>query len=239
MEHLNNIIWPKSKCEAIGLQEKMANSVDLLANLHDVRLVAAVDTAYGKNADVVYASAVVVSFPDIQEVERTFQYDDVTFPYVPGLFFYREGPTILKVLSKLEYNPDVIIVHGHGIAHPRRCGLASQVGIITGIPTIGCARKLLCGHHRTVAPAKGSSEPITLKSQKVGLAYRSKENVKPIFVSPGHKCGLDQARDIVIRSIRGFRLPEPLRLAHLFANKLRRRIEGKKNSKHKSESEVV
>lgn len=239
MEYPSNIVWPESKVKAIGLQEKMANDVDLLGNLDDIKLVAAVDTAYGKNADVVYASAVVMSFPDIQEVERAFQYNTVDFPYVPGLFFYREGPTILKVLSKLECDPDVVIIHGHGIAHPRRCGLASQVGIVMNKPTIGCARKLLCGNHRTVAPAKGSSEPITLKSSKVGVAYRSKDNVKPIFISPGHKCSLEQARDIVVRSVRGFRLPEPLRLAHLFANKFRRRVEAKKNLKHKSEPETV
>ncbi len=227
MDYHREMVWPTAKSEALEMQKKMAESVELLGNFDDLKLVAAVDTAYGKNAEVVYAAVVVVSFPDVEEVERAFQYDKVEFPYVPGLFFYREGPTILKALSKLECNPDVVIVHGHGITHPRRCGIASQVGIALKKPTIGCARKLLCGYHRPVDAAKGSFQPITHNSRDVGIAYRSKENVKPVFISPGHRCNLEQARDIVVRNLRGFRLPEPLRLAHLFANKFRRRIESK------------
>ncbi|UCG61799.1 MAG: endonuclease V [Candidatus Zixiibacteriota bacterium] len=217
----------------------MAGKIELLGNFDELKLIAAVDTAYGKNAGTVYASVVLMSFPEIQEIERVFQYDQVTFPYIPGLFFYREGPTILKALSKLESEPDVVIVHGHGIAHPRRCGIASQVGVVLSKPTIGCARRMLCGYHRPVAPSKGSFQPMTLKSKEIGLVYRSKENVKPIFISPGHMCNLQQARDIVVRSLRGYRLPEPLRLAHLFANKFRRRIESKKDSQHSSNGKIV
>ncbi len=239
MEYQDKLAWPQSGEEALEMQKEMAGSVDLLGNFEQMKLVAAVDTAYGKNAEVLYAAAVVVSYPDIEEVERSFQYDRVTFPYVPGLFFYREGPTMLKALAKLECDPDLIIVHGHGVAHPRRCGIATQIGIATDKPTIGCARKPLCGRHRPVSPAKGSCEPITFQSKEVGLAYRSKENVKEIFLSPGHKCSLDQARDIIVTSLRGFRLPEPLRLAHLFANKFRRRIENKTDSRHTLESNDV
>ncbi len=234
MKYINSIDWPTSKTEAVKMQEEMAGKIELFGNFDNLKLIAGVDTAYGKNADTVFASVVVMSFPEIEEVERAFQYDPVTFPYVPGLFFYREGATILKALSKLEFEPEVIIIHGHGIAHPRRCGIASQVGLILEKPTIGCARKMLCGHHKPVAPSKGSFQPMTLKTREVGLAYRSKENVKPIFVSPGHRCNLEQARDIVVRCLRGYRLPEPLRLAHLFANKFRRRTEAKKNLKHLS-----
>jgi deoxyribonuclease V len=229
LEPQQNLVWPTSVSEAHEMQKDMAAAVDLFGNLKDIRLVVAVDTAYGKNAEVVYAVAVVVSYPDIVEVERSFQYDPVSFPYVPGLFFYREGPTILKALAKLETKPGVIIVHGHGIAHPRCCGMASQIGMVLNKPTIGCARKLLAGTHRPVGSVKGSCQPIMLRSKEVGVAYRSKENVKPIFISPGHQCTLEQARELVVTNLRGFRLPEPLRLAHLFANKLRRRIENQRN----------
>ena len=107
--------------------------------------------------------------------------------------------------------------------------MACQIGLAIDRPTIGCARKLLAGRHRPVAPAKGSSQPIVANSKQVGLAYRSKENVKPIFISSGHRCDLEHARDIIVKNLRGFRLPEPLRLAHLFANKYRRRSEAKKS----------
>ena len=239
MEHQDNLTWPQSGDEALKMQKEMAGSVDLLGNFENMKLIAAVDTAYGKNAELLYAAVVVMSYPDIEEVERSFQYDSVTFPYIPGLFFYREGPTMLKALAKLECDPDLIIVHGHGVAHPRRCGIATQIGIATDKPTIGCARKLLCGRHRPVSQARGSCERITFQSKEVGLAYRSKENVKEIFISPGHKCGLDQVRDIIVTNLRGFRLPEPLRLAHLFANKFRRRMENKTNSRHPLETNDV
>jgi len=239
LNYQNDLLWPATKTEALVHQKRAANAVKLLGHFDDLKLVAAVDTAYGKNAEVVYASAVVVSFPEIEEVDRAFQYDAVKFPYVPGLFFYREGETMLKALCKLQCEPDVIIVHGHGIAHPRRCGVASQVGLVLDKPTIGCARKLLVGFHRPVPPAKGQYQPILAESKEVGCAYRSKEGVKPIFISPGHLCSHDQARDIVVRNLRGFRLPEPLRLAHLFANKFRRRIEGKSEARKDAKSQAV
>lgn len=239
MKFQDNLILPATKTEALVHQKRAAEGVKLLGNLDQLKLVAAIDTAYGKNAEIVFASAVVVSFPDIEEVERSFQYDAVKFPYVPGLFYYREGETILKALCKLQCDPDVIIVHGHGIAHPRRCGIASQIGLALDKPTIGCARKLLTGFHRPVPPGKGQYQPITADGREVGCAYRSKEGVKPIFISPGHMCSLDQARDIVVRNLRGFRLPEPLRLAHLFANKFRRRIETKADSRQGARSEAV
>lgn len=219
--------WPTSKEEALADQKAAARSVRLIDNLNRISLIGAVDTAYGTNAETVYAAAVVVSFPDLADVTRTYHSEPVRFPYLPGLFYYREGPAMLGALAKLDCEPDVIIVHGHGIAHPRRCGMACQIGLALDRPTIGCARKLLTGHHRPVSPAKGSSQPILANSKQIGLAYRSKENVKPIFISSGHRCALEQAREIIVKNLRGFRLPEPLRLAHLFANKYRRRSESK------------
>lgn len=221
--------WPTSREEALADQKMMARAVRLMGNLNRINLIAAVDTAYGTNAETVYAAAVVLSFPDLAEVARTYHCEPVRFPYVPGLFYYREGPAMLGALAKLDCEPDVIIVHGHGVAHPRKCGMACQVGLAVDRPTVGCARKLLTGRHRPVAPAKGSYQPIIVNSREAGLAYRTKENVKPVFVSPGHQCDLEHARDIIVKNLRGFRLPEPLRLAHLFANKYRRRTEAGAN----------
>ncbi len=157
----DNLHWPTSEPEAVKDQIEMAEQIELFGNFDDLKYIAAVDTAYGKNGEVIYAAAVVVSFPEIEEVEKHFRYDRVTFPYIPGLFYYREGPAILNVLSKLETEPDVIIVHGHGIAHPRRCGIAGQVGLAVGKPTIGCARKLLCGTHRARASPERKSTVYT------------------------------------------------------------------------------
>ncbi len=239
MKYQDDLVWPETKTEALVHQKRAAETIKLLGHFDDLKLVAAVDTAYGKNAEIVFASAVVVSFPEIEEIDRSFQYDPVKFPYVPGLFFYREGETILKALGKLQCDPDIIIVQGHGIAHPRRCGIASQVGLALNKPTIGCARKLLTGFHRPVPPGKSQYQPIIADGKEIGCAYRSKDGVKPIFISPGHMCSSEQARDIVVRNLRGFRLPEPLRLAHLFANKFRRRIETKSDTRKDAKSQTV
>jgi deoxyribonuclease V len=220
--------WPLNKIDAIDIQKEMAKKVEIFSNFDDINLIAAVDTAYGKNAEVIYASVVLIKFPDIEEIERRFQYEKVSFPYIPGMFYFREGEAIEKVLQKLDTEPDLLIIHGHGIAHPLRCGLASQIGIGFDKPSIGCARKLICGNHREVGEIKGNSQPIYYKDKEVGIAYRSKENVKPIFISPGHKCDVKLANEIIVKNLRGYRMPEPLRLAHLFANKFKRHIEKNK-----------
>jgi deoxyribonuclease V len=231
--------WPQSRREAEHIVSDLAEQVEIAPVLQEPKTIAAVDTAYGKNAEVVFTSAVLVSFPEIEEIERTFQYGQVSFPYLPGLFYFREGETIIKALSKLKTEPDIIIVHGHGVAHPARCGMASLIGLAFDKPTIGCARKLLAGQHRPVAPGKGNFQPIMIQSREVGYAYRTKDGVKPIFISPGHKCNLEQSRDYIVRNLRGFRQPEPLRLAHLYANKFRRHIERKGTAANPSESETI
>jgi len=217
--------WPATKKEAYTIQDEIASLVQLHANTVSPELIAAIDKAYGQNGEMLYVSVVITTFPEIEVVERAYHYGPVNFPYVPGLFFFREGPIIVEALTKVKNDPDLIIASGHGMAHPKQCGLACHIGIAFDKPTIGCARKLLAGHHRPVSETKGSYQPIIISSKEVGLAYRSRENVKPIFISPAHKCSLEQAREIVVQNLRGFRLPEPLRLAHLFANKYRRHIE--------------
>lgn len=231
MELRNEHQWPVEKFEAIELQKEFAQHVQILPNFDDVTLIAAVDTAYGRNADIIYASAVIYTFPEIDEVEKRFHYAEVKFPYTPGLLYFREGPAILAALEKLETTPDLIIVNGHGIADYNRCGLASMVGIAFDIPTIGCARKLIAGNHREITPQKGSSQPLFLKDREVGLAYRTKDNVKPLFISPGHRCDIKFAKEMVVQNLRGYRMPEPLRFAHQAANKYKRHIEKKYQNK--------
>lgn len=223
--------WPKDKYEAIEIQRELAKSIEILPNYDDINQIVSVDIAYGKNADIVFASAVLCTFPEIEEIERRSHYSEVTFPYIPGMFYFREGPAMIKALEKLDQQPDLIIVHGHGIAHVKNCGVASMIGVGFDIPTIGCSRKLLTGSVRDILPAKGSSQPIISQNKEVGIAYRTKENVKPLFISPGHKCDMPFAKDIVVRNLRGYRMPEPLRFAHLSANKYKRYIEKKFDGK--------
>ena len=233
MEHRQLHEWPAGRSDACRIQERLSADVTLFGSLQNVNLITAIDTAYGAHGNTLYACAVTVSFPDIEQVETAFHYGSTEFPYIPGLLFFREGPIISKALSKLKSDPDLIIVHGHGIAHPRQCGMACHLGLAFDRPTVGCARRLLAGAHKSLPTNKGACQPMILNSKEVGVAYRSKDRVKPIFISPGHKCDLDQAKDIIVRNLRGFRLPEPLRLAHLLANKGKRRIE-KRASAHQS-----
>jgi deoxyribonuclease V len=214
--------WPSTPEQALTFQRACVARVALTGNNRPPRLIAAVDTAYGLNGRHVYASAIVMDFATLTEVEKTSAGRPVTFPYIPGLFYFREGPAMVDALSMLEHDADVIIVHGHGVAHPRMCGSASHIGLTFDKPAIGCARRLLAGAHVPVAAERGASQPIRIGRDEVGIAYRSKDNVKPIFISPGHRCDLPFALDVIVHSLRGFRLPEPQRVAHLYANKYRR-----------------
>ncbi len=217
--------WPTTREEAYAVQAQLCAQIDICANCGAPQSIAAVETAYGFGGQVLYGAAVIVSFPEFRVVERAYFHAEVSFPYVPGLFYFREGPVAVEALSRLENDADLVIVSAHGLAHPRKCGMACFVGLAFDKPTIGCSRRLLAGEHRPVGEAKGSSQPIILQNEEVGVAYRSKDRVKPIYVSPGHKCDVAFSRDIIVKCLRGYRLPEPLRIAHTLANKYQHRFE--------------
>lgn len=225
MKWINEHHWPKTKQEAYALQDDRAGLVDITANINEPELIAAVETAYGYAGEIAYSAAVVLTFPEMKEVERSLVHCRTEFPYIPGLFYFREGPSLVAALTRLETRPDLIMVSGHGIAHPRQCGIASHIGIDFDLPSIGCARRLLHGRHRPVSESKGSFQPIKHRDTEIGVAYRSKDNVKPIFISPGHRCNHRLARELIVKCLRGYRLPEPLRIAHLMANKHKRFME--------------
>jgi deoxyribonuclease V len=219
--------WPETKADAIAIQAEISQKILIQKKFDDPQLIAAVDIDYGFRGELLYAAAVVLSFPQFEEIEKAVHVERVTFPYTPGLFFFREGPVIVEVLKKIQSKVDLIMIGGHGIAHPKQCGLACHVGVGFDIPTIGCARKLLCGQHQPVGEPKGSSQVIMNHGQQIGIALRSKNGVKPIYLSPGHKCDLDYTHNITKLCLRTFRLPEPLRIAHLYANKFRQHSEKK------------
>ena len=223
-KHAHN--WPRTKAEAYDLERERETLLDIHRYDAAPKLIVAVETSYGYGAETAFAAAAVLTFPDLKPIERQVAHVDVLFPYIPGLFYYREGPALVEVLRKVKCNPDVILVSGHGLAHPRGLGLATQLGISFDKPSIGCARRLLIGRHKPVSEKKGGFAPILYKGEKVGMAYRSKDFVKPVFISPGHRCGHDFAVEVVTQCIRGFRLPEPIRLVHNLANRHKRNVEG-------------
>ena len=214
--------WPTTKQEAFEAQQAVIPLVKIRECPGPPETIAAIDTAYGVGGEMLYASAVVLTFPELKEVERTYHHGKVSFPYIPGLFYYREGPIIVDTLRKLKSDPDLLVIDGHGTAHPRCCGIACHIGVAFDRPAVGCARKLLVGTHMPVRELKGNYQPVRHRGKEVGLAYRTKDNVKPLYISPGHLCNLEYAREMLVKCLRGFRMPEPLRLAHLFANKYKR-----------------
>jgi deoxyribonuclease V len=217
--------WPTTRDEAFSILHEMAPHVVISVNAPEPKLIAAVETDYGHTGDTLYGAAVALTFPEFQVIERSVCFEELTFPYHPTLVFFREGQTSINALAKLRSDPDLLMVSGHGLAHPLFCGTASHIGMLFDKPTIGCARRLLAGQHRELAKTKGSSQPIMIGNREVGVAYRSKDGVKPIFISPAHRCDLGFARRITVQCLREFRLPEPLRMAHLDVNSYRRRSE--------------
>ncbi len=195
--------------------------------LHDrnipinIRTIAGADISYSKKSNTFFAAIVVLDFLTMEVVEQSSSSGTADFPYIPGLLTFREGPVLLEAFRKLNSSPDVIIFDGQGIAHPRGIGLASHMGLFLEIPSIGCGKTRLVGSYEEPGNEPGDYSPLAYEGSIVGVALRTKKNVKPIFVSQGHRVGLDRAIDITLSSCRGYRVPEPTRRAHLAAGSLR------------------
>ncbi len=199
------------------IQYKLREQVILENQLGEVCLVAGVDAAYHETRGVTRAAAALIRLPGLELVAHVACEVETRFPYVPGLFAFREAPAVLKALAELSPSPDLILCDGHGLAHPRRCGLACHVGVLADIPTIGVAKTKLVGSHETVPAQKGTWVPLTDAGECVGAVVRTREAVKPVFVSVGHKVDLHSAVRHVLCCTGRYRLPEPLRWAHRLA----------------------
>jgi deoxyribonuclease V len=204
--------------QAKRVQRELAAMVSRRNEVNAVHLVAGVDISAPDAAGFARAAVVVLSYPELALIEKKVITQKVTFPYVPGLLSFRESPLILAVCEELEHTPDLILVDGQGIAHPRRLGLASHLGLFWDKPTIGCAKSRLCGEHKPVPQEQGSYTELVAHSEVVGAAVRTKAGVAPLYISIGHKVDLESAIDWVLRCCRNQRLPEPTRLAHLAAS---------------------
>jgi deoxyribonuclease V len=212
--------WQVTPAEAQAIQRSLADQVSRKNGVGSPTLVAGVDISSGRASRMATGAVVVLAYPEMTVVESRVVEQKVDFPYIPGLLSFREAPLILAACEKLNHSPDLILVDGQGIAHPRRLGLASHVGLLLDLPTIGCAKSLLCGTHGPVGDEAGSYAEITDSGEVIGAALRTKKGVRPLYVSVGHEVDLAAAVAWVMRCCRGYRMPEPTRLAHLAAGGL-------------------
>jgi deoxyribonuclease V len=213
-----------STAEARRLQEVLRREVreDPLLDPAAVGVIAGTDISYLRERKLALGAAVLMSYPGLEVLETRTSALEVYFPYVPGLLSFRELPALLPALEALGREPDLIFVDGQGLAHPRGFGLASHLGVLTGIPTIGCAKSRLVGEAAEPGPEVGDWEPLLYQERTVGAVLRTRRGVKPLYVSVGHLVDLTDSLRIVLESLRGYRLPEPQRKAHAAAEGLKR-----------------
>ncbi len=209
--------WQVSIPQALDLQGRLAAQVSRNSEVITPRFIAGVDIAVGKAQGMATAAVVVLSYPELRVVETKVAQGRLDFPYIPGLLSFRELPLTIAACESLSITPDLILVDGQGVAHPRRFGIASHLGLFLNMPTIGCAKSLLCGSHEVPGVEPGSYTEVIDRGETIGMALRTRLGAKPVYVSIGHKVDLQTAIHWVLECCRGYRLPEPTRLAHLAA----------------------
>jgi len=211
--------WRVTVPQAMAIQQDLAELVSTRDQATDIRLVAGVDISTPNAGGVARGVVVVLNYPELKLIESQTAEKSVEFPYVPGLLSFRESPVILAACEKLTNTPDLILVDGHGLAHPRRLGLASHLGVLWDKPTIGCAKSRLCGEHDPVDIEQGRFADLLDGEETIGAVLRTRRNSRPLYASIGHKISLEAAIRWVLNCCRGYRLPEPTRLAHLAAGR--------------------
>ena len=216
--------WGMTPREAVELQRTLRERVRLAPLGKKVRTVAGCDISFNKFSPVVWAGVVVVSLPSLEVVEEVGVVSETKFPYVSGLLSFREAPSVLEAWSKLKTEPDAVMFDGQGIAHPRRIGIASHVGLLLNRPTFGCAKSVLVGKYEEPGEERGSWTPMIdpKNDETVGAALRTKTRTNPIYVSPGHLIDLAGAIELTLACDGGYRQPEPTRRAHNLVNAIRR-----------------
>lgn len=218
--------WPTTADEAVALQHALAARLSVSRPLASFDLVAGCDIAYHLTEPVLFAAVVVVRASDRAVVETRTVTREVNFPYIPGLLSFREVPALLTAFGELRHTPDAVMLDGQGIAHPRRFGLASHLGLWLNLPCLGCAKSWLVGEYDEPGPAAGDAAALTIGGETVGAVVRSAGKAKPVFVSPGHDIDLASSVAVVRATLSGYRHPTPTREAHLAANALRQAARG-------------
>lgn len=228
MQVLDLHSWEVSAQEARRIQREFAHRVQLCPLPSAIRLVAGADVSYHVGSDRVYAGVVVLQFPKLSVVEETTTAGTVSFPYIPGLLSFREAPVLLQAFRKVTQQPDVVLFDGQGIAHPCGMGIASHVGLFLDRPTVGCAKSWLTGRYDPAAlqeHAGAFTRMFAKDGTCIGAVVRTKTKIKPVFVSPGCQADVETAVKLVLNCCRGYKLPEPTRLAHQLVNRARKKIE--------------
>jgi deoxyribonuclease V len=210
-----------SIAQAIAYQQELRKQVNIVPLHTGVRVIGGADISFNKYSETVFAGIVVLSYPQLKIIEQVTVHARTKFPYIPGLLAFREVPALLQVWEKIRNKPDVMILDGQGIAHERRTGIATHFGLLTDIPSIGCAKSRLAGSFDEPGNRTFDQSPIWDGNEQVGVALRSKPDCKPLYISPGHGITIGQSLEIVSKCIRRHRVPEPTRLAHLLVNKVR------------------
>jgi len=215
---------PASLDEARAIQDAVARAAEATppVSLDGMRCIAGADASYSPDGRTVHAAVAVLGLPDLNVVERCWVSGEVPFPYVPGYFAFREGPAIISAIGALSRQPDLLLVDGHGRAHPRRAGIATHVGFLLSIPTVGVAKQILLGDVVELGPARGSVSPIWDRGEIVGMAVRTKGGSRPVNVSAGHAIDLENAVAAVLATTSTSRIPAPVREAHRISREVRR-----------------
>jgi deoxyribonuclease V len=213
--------WNLSYSQAAELQKRLAGELQFIMLKKTPKLIGGLDCALSKDGQKILAAAVVLNRPDFAPIETVHAVRKADFPYIPGLLSFREAPVCIAAVRKLKTEPDIFIIDGQGIAHPRRLGLAAHLGLFFDKPTIGCAKSRLTGNFEEPSLGKGAWSPLKDKQEVIGAVVRTRTNVKPLFVSVGNKCLLKDAIKITLDSTTKYRLPEPTRLAHQLVGELK------------------
>ncbi|MGD0221779.1 MAG: deoxyribonuclease V [Terriglobia bacterium] len=214
--------WDVTPQEAVRLQQAWRERVETQDRYGPLQYVAGADMAFDPETNIAFAGVIVYRLPELEEVERRMARRKLRFPYVPGLLSFREGPVLLAAFARLRVSPNVILIDGHGVAHPRRFGIACHLGLLLDCPTIGCAKSILVGEAVEPGAQAGSVAPLVDKGETVGMALRTRGQVRPIYVTIGHRVSLGSAVRIVAQCVDGFRIPKPTREADHWVGELRR-----------------
>jgi len=215
LEHL----WDLTPQEAINLQSRLRTRVIPFDDFDKIDLIAGTDVSYDAPSKEARAVVVLLSYPDLELISYETHTQITAFPYIPGLLSFRETPPLLECIRKLKTKPDMLLCDGHGLAHPRRFGLACHLGLLLNIPTIGVAKSRLVGEHKEIPQKRGAWQFLTLDGERIGAVLRSREKIKPIYVSIGHRVCLETALELVMDCVTRYRLPETTRWAHRLSKK--------------------
>lgn len=210
--------WDLTPSEAIRLQARLSADVIVGDRLGEVRTVAGVDVGFEEGGAITRAAVALLEFPSLVPVRSVIARAPTSFPYVPGLLTFRELPAVLQAFEQLESLPDLVLCDGQGIAHPRRIGIASHLGLWLDLPTIGVAKSRLIGRHEDVPIDKGAWRPLMDRGERIGAVLRTRRGVSPLYISPGHRVSLETAIDYVLACTTRYRLPETTRAAHRLAS---------------------